>query len=165
MERSVFKRIIQKNKPNLKENLSGILGNLTSPLSEQILFHVRNTPDKWMWKERVIWALLTDPSQPLLSNAFSLSTLPIETMIRILPMRDLEKAPHQGLTPPPATPPSSQKYVPAYYSDTIRAVWGKLESPLCLIVTWSKGIVAVCNKTFHDKFFVFLCIDKYYFIF
>lgn len=46
MERSVFKRIIQKNKPNLKENLSGILGNLTSPLSEQILFHVRNTPDK-----------------------------------------------------------------------------------------------------------------------
>lgn len=109
--------------------MSGILGNLTSPLRSWFCFmsetHQTSECERKGWFE-LYWLI---HHSHFLAMFSPLSTLQVETMIWILPMRELEKAPHQWLTPPPATPPSSQKYVPAYYSDTIRGIWGKVRVP------------------------------------
>ena len=84
-----------------------------------------------------------------------LSTLQIETTVWILPVRDLENAPHQGLTPhhqPLLPSPSLQEYIRACYQDTVREVWGKLKAPPCLIVNLFNSILALCSKAFDDTF-------------
>lgn len=105
-----------------------------------------------MWRERAIWALLDDPSQPLLCNVFSVVNTSTRNHDMGIASERFGKSATSVTYSDSTTPPSPKKYVQAYYSNTLRGVWSKARIPSLLIVTWSSGVLALCNKTFDAKF-------------